>query len=70
MVLRWAPLVRSCTHWGFQPKAPSQPNLVWPNGASNIWNTGEGVTPDQDHITQWSPERQYSKRKQRRGLNL
>ena len=24
------------------------PNLMWPNGASNICNTGEGVTPDRD----------------------
>ena len=27
---------------GFQPKAPSRPNLVWQNGASNMCNVGEG----------------------------
>ena len=44
---------RFCTHWVFQPKAPSKPNLMWPNGASNICNTGEGVTPHRDeHMTQ------------------
>ena len=51
----------------FQPKAPSMPNPVRPNGAACKSSCWEGVAPDPDaRIPQQSPERQYSKRTQGR----